>query len=76
MCNEACQGLSKSCVLFEGALENPNEKNGEATEGRGSIVKYGETLFDGGLLKILWDSPCVTILQRLLKTSGEYLVNA
>ena len=76
MCKEACQGVSKSCVLFEGGLEDSNEKNGEATEGRGSIVKCGETLFDWGLVKMLWDSPCVTILQKLLKTSGEYLVDA
>ena len=37
----------KYCVFFESGLEFFNEKIGEATEGRGSIVKCGETLFDG-----------------------------
>ena len=38
------------------------KKNGEATEGRGSIVKRVETLFEGGLVKILLNSPCVMVL--------------
>ena len=39
------------------------EKNGEATEGRGSIVKRGEALHEQGLVKIQWDVlPCVTVL--------------
>ena len=52
------------------------KKMGEATEGRSSLVKCGEVLFEGGLVKVLWDSTCVTVLQKLLNTSGEYLVDA
>ena len=37
----------KCCVSFGGGLEFFNEKNGEATEGRGFIVKCEETLFEG-----------------------------
>ena len=36
-------------------------KNGEPTEGRGFIVKCGETSFEGGC-KIPWNSLCVTVL--------------
>ena len=38
----------KNYVSFEGGLEFFNEKNGKATEGRGSIVKCGETPFGRG----------------------------
>ena len=38
------------------------KKTVEATEGRGSIVKRVETLFEGGLVKILLDSPCEMVL--------------
>ena len=43
-------------------MEGGNEeKNGEATE-IVSIVKCEETLFEVGLVKILWDSSLVTNL--------------
>ena len=58
-----CEDLWKSCVLFGGDLEGCNEeKNGKATERIVSIVKCEETLFEGGLVKILWDSSLVTNL--------------
>ena len=47
MCEEACQDLLKYCVSFGGGLEFFDEKNGEATERRGFIVKCGETPFEG-----------------------------
>ena len=53
MCEEACQDLLKSCIAFGGSLGGCNEKkrkNGEGTEGRGSIVKREETLHEVG-----WD---------------------
>ena len=44
---EGCRDLLKSCVSFRGTLEISNEeKNGEVTEGRGSIVKCGNTSFE------------------------------
>ena len=46
MCEEACQDLLKYYVSFGGGLEFFDEKNGEATEGRGSIVKCGENPFE------------------------------
>ena len=60
------QDLYKSCVSFGGGLEGSNEeKMGEATEGRASRVKCREALLEwsgeGGLVKILWDSPCVMV---------------
>ena len=39
MSEEACQDLLKSCLFFAAGLESIMEKNGEATERRGSIVK-------------------------------------
>ena len=45
MC-EVCQGLLKSCISCGGGLEGCNDKNGEATEGWGSIVKHGEMLHE------------------------------
>ena len=62
MCEEACQDLLKSCVLFKGIWSVVMKKNGEAIEGRGSIVKCGETMFEGWLVKIPWVSPCVMVL--------------
>ena len=38
----------KSCLSFGGGLEGSNDENVEATESRGSLVKCGETLFEGG----------------------------
>ena len=36
------------------------KKNGQATEGRGSLMGHGETLFDvDGLVEIQQDSPCM-----------------
>ena len=49
----------KYCVFFGGGLELFNEKIGEATEGRGSIVKCGETPFDPLELSMC-DSPIET----------------
>ena len=49
-CEEPFHNLLKICLSFRGSLEGSNEeKIGEATEGRGSIVKYGETTFGGDL---------------------------
>ena len=48
MSEEACQDLLKSCLFFAARLESIMEKNGEATERRGSIVKRGETLNEEG----------------------------
>ena len=47
-CEEAFQNLLKSCLSFGGGLEGSNDENVEATESRGSLVKCGETLFEGG----------------------------
>lgn len=52
--------------LLEGDLRVLMKKNGEATEGRGSIVKCGKTLFEGrGLQKpvglSLYDGPIKTV---------------
>ena len=70
-CAKTFQDLLKSSVSFGGDLEGSNEKNGEETEGRTSIVKYGEMLLEWksrGLWKsCLWDSPYVT---KLLNTFG------
>ena len=70
----------KFCISFGGDLEGCNEKinkNGEATKGRGSLVKHGKHCMRGMVMKILWDgSPCVAVLWKLLNTSGEYLVDA
>ena len=42
-----------------------------ATEGRGSMMKCGETPFEWmGLVKILWYSPCMMVLWKLLNTFG------
>ena len=43
-------------------MKKKKKKTVEATEGRGSIVKRVETLFEGGLVKILLNSPCVMVL--------------
>ena len=53
-------------------MEGSNEeKNGKATEGRGSIVKGGETQFGRGVLvKIPWNFPCMTVLWKLLNAFG------
>ena len=45
---EACQDLLKYCVSFGWGLEFFHEKNREATEGRGFIMKCEETAFEGG----------------------------
>ena len=50
-CEEASQNLLKFCLSFGGGLDSSNEKNGEATERRGFIVKCGEMLFEGSLWK-------------------------
>ena len=53
---------------FEGSNE---EKSGQATEGRGSMVKCVETTFEGEeLVKILWGVPCMTVLWKLFNTCG------
>ena len=50
MCEEVSQDILKSCVSFGQGLQGSNgEKMGEATEETSSIVKYGETAFEGGL---------------------------
>ena len=42
--------LLKSCLSFGGDLEGSNEeKMGKQQKKRGSVVKCGETLFEGGL---------------------------
>ena len=44
---------------FEGSNEK-KKKNEQATEGRRSIMRHGETPFDkDGLLEIQQDSPCM-----------------
>ena len=46
-CEEASWNLLKSCLSFVDHLEDSNEKNVEATERRGSIVKCGKCCFRG-----------------------------
>ena len=52
----------KSCISFRGAFEGCNgEKNGETTEGKGSIVKHEETQHEGGRAcgnPLGWSSMC------------------
>lgn len=50
MCEEVFQDILKSYVSFGQGLYGSNgEKIGEATERTSSIVKFGETAFEGGL---------------------------
>ena len=59
-------------IFFLSCFEGSNdEKMVRHQKGRGSIVKCGETLFEGEVLvKITWDSPCMMVLWKLLNTCG------
>ena len=44
------------------------KKNGQAPEGRVSILKCGETLFEAeGLVRIQWESACVDGLMETVE---------
>ena len=61
---------------FYRIFEESNIKQGEATERRGSMVKCREMLLRlEGLVKILWDSPCMRLIWKLLNTFGWILKN-
>ena len=63
MFDEASHNLLKSCLPIAKSLKGSNkEKKGRQQKRRGSVVKCSETPFDGErvLVKIVWDSPCVT----------------
>ena len=59
-------------IFFLSCFEGSNdEKMVRHQKGRGSIVKCGETLFEGEVLvKITRDSPCMMVLWKLLNTCG------
>ena len=43
------------------------QKKGDATERRGSTVKYGKIPFRvGWLVKVLWDFACMRVIWKLL----------
>ena len=69
-----------NCIdLLEGLWRALIQKNGKTTERRGSIVKCEKIQFSfwgGGLfVKILWDSPCLRVIWKLLNTFGWILVH-
>ena len=60
------------CRIFG---ESDAEKR-NATERRGSMVKYREMSFRWeGLVKILWGSPCIRVVWKLLNSFGWILKN-
>ena len=57
-------------LLFNG-FEGSYEEKWVDNKGRVSIVKYGETLFEGDeLVRIHWDSLYVMVLWKLSSTCG------
>lgn len=59
---EASQDLLRSCLSLREGLDSINEEN--------MGTKQKEEVLYRGLVKILWDTPCVTVLWELALTRG------
>ena len=73
-CEDASQNLMKSCLSFGGGLEGSNKEKKKKKMGR-QQKKFCSEVWENclkGLVKILWDPPCVTVLWKLSLSKGEF----